>query len=158
MDPYPPSSLFPFNPSSPIPKVLAAVSSALLRKLVLFEMHIPQAPTLACVRCWVIVEAKCLITHGRPSSGRPHRSRAPKQRPSFPSLDRTGPYQPDPPPPKNILRVQMAGWEEVKWREGGKFVFMFTWASADLTEIQLRLCLISCKVKIFLSCSCVPRL
>lgn len=45
-------------------------------------MHILRGPTLACVHCWVIVEAKCLITHGRPSSGRPHRSGAQKQRPS----------------------------------------------------------------------------
>lgn len=33
------------------------------------------------------MEAKCLITHGRPSSGRPHRSGAQKQRPSFPRSD-----------------------------------------------------------------------
>lgn len=83
-------SPFPRQPLLPHPKgspLLGAVSSALLRELVLFEMHIPQRSTLACVHCWVIVEAKCLITHGRPSSGRPHRSGAQKQRPSLSRSD-----------------------------------------------------------------------
>ena len=127
---HPPlSSHFPpLQPLLPHPKgspFLAAVSSALLRELVLFEMHIPQGLTLACVHCWVIVEAKCLITHGRPSSGRPHRSGAQKQRPSLSRSD--APITTSPPPKiqrKNILSVQTAGREEVRGREGGKCVFM----------------------------------
>lgn len=39
-----------------------------------FEMHIQGCWTLACVLCWVIVEAKCLITCDRHSSGGPRRS------------------------------------------------------------------------------------
>lgn len=39
-----------------------------------FEMHIQGCWTLACVLCWVIEEAKCLITCDRHSSGGPRRS------------------------------------------------------------------------------------
>lgn len=108
----------PLHPLLPHPKgspLLATVSSALLRELVLFEMHIPQGPTLACVHCWVIEEAKCLITHGRPSSRRPHRSGAQKQRPSFFRSD--APITTSSPPCKKTY------WEyrrqaERRWREG----------------------------------------
>lgn len=37
-------------------------------------MHIQGCWTLACVLCWVIVEAKCLITCDRQSSGGPRRN------------------------------------------------------------------------------------
>lgn len=57
-----------------------------------------------------------------------------------------------PPSTKNILRVQMVGREEVKWREGGTFVFMFICVTGDL-EVKLNrsLCLIRCRVKLFFS-------
>lgn len=83
------------------------------------------------------MEAKCLITHGRPSSGRPHRSGAQKQRPSFPRSD--APITTSPPPtPKNPKKKHTEctdgrprGGEGKGGREGN--VFSCVCVKADLT-------------------------
>lgn len=65
-------TLTPFHPPG---NSSAAVSTlGLLGERYGFEVHM-QGWMLVCMRCWVIVEAKCLIAHDRQSSGELRRTR-----------------------------------------------------------------------------------
>lgn len=69
---FPLPTLTPFHPPG---NSSAAVSTlGLLGECYGFEVHM-QGWTLVCMRCWVIVEAKCLIAHDRQSSGELRRTR-----------------------------------------------------------------------------------